>query len=131
LEPVNRIANAAYVVAGGVCVALGVLGAVLPGLPTTPFLLLAAACFAKGSNRAHAWLLRNRVLGPIIQTWEHDGGLTLRTKVTSAVLVVVAIGCSIIWGVQHPGLRIMLLVVGLTGVVVLYRLPTVGRASRG
>ena len=118
-------------VAGALCVARGALGAFLPGLPTTPFLLLAAACFAKGSKRAHAWLLRNRFLGPTIRTWENERAVTLRTKVTSSVLVVVAIGCSIIWGVEHAGLRSMLAMLGVIGFVVVLRLPTAKPSASG
>ena len=126
-----HIARVAYVAAGALCVALGALGAFLPGLPTTPFLLLAAACFAKGSKRAHAWLLRNRLLGPIIRTWENERAVTLRTKITSSALVVVAIGCSIIWGVEHVGLRSMLAMLGVIGFVVVLRLPTAKPSASG
>lgn len=118
-----------YVAVGVLCVALGAIGAVLPGLPTTPFLLLAAVCFAKGSQRAHAWLLRNRLLGPTIRTWERERAVTLRTKATSTVLVATAVGCSILWGVEDAALRVMLVALGLVGILVVLWLPTAQRSD--
>ena len=127
LSAAKRVSRAVYTVVGALCVALGAVGAVLPGLPTTPFLLLALACFAKGSRRAHAWLLRNRFFGPVLRTWENERAVTLWTKVTSSVLMVAAIASSIVWGVEHPALRIMLVVLGAIGLVVVLRLPTARR----
>jgi len=120
-----------FVAAGVVCVALGALGAVIPVLPTTPFLLLAAACFARGSARAHQWLLRNRFSGPVIRTWERDRGLTLKTKVFTVLLLILALAASAIWGVKSMGLRIMLAGVGAIGLFVVLRLRTVPAEVRG
>ena len=120
-----------FVAAGGVCVALGALGAVIPVLPTTPFLLLAAACFARGSVRAHQWLLRNRFSGPVIRTWERDRGLTLKTKVFTVMLLLLALGASATWGVKSMDLRILLACLGAVGLYVVLRLRTVPADVRG
>ena len=127
LHLTRRASRTVYTVLGALCVALGAVGAAVPGLPTTPFLLLAAACFGKGSRRAQKWLLRNRLFGPIIRTWENERAITLRMKVTSSVLVVAAIVSSIVWGVENPALRITLVVLGAIGLVVVVRLPTARR----
>ena len=68
---------------------LGVIGVVLPLLPTTPFMLLAAACFSRSSERFHRWLLNNRVFGKIIRDWESERAMDKTIKVR--VLVVVAL----------------------------------------
>lgn len=70
-------------------VGLAALGAFLPLLPTTPFLLLAAACFAKSSERWHQWLLNNRTFGPIIKRWEQNRCVSKITKTVSISSIIV------------------------------------------
>ena len=123
----GRVPRTIYTILGVLCVAVGAVGVVLPGLPTTPLLLLAVACFAKGSQRAHAWLIRNRLFGPIILTWENERAVTLRTKVTSSVLVVATIVSSIAWCVKTPVMQITLAVIGAIGLAIVLRLPTARR----
>lgn len=82
-----------YLCSGFFCVGLGVAGAVLPLLPATPFLLLAAFCFARGSRRWHEWLLTHRVFGPYIRAFRERRGLTAAQKgrvalTLSATLVI-------------------------------------------
>ena len=72
-----------FVALGGVFFALGAVGAILPVLPTTPFMILAASCFVRGSPRAHRWLLSNRIFGPMIRQWQQERTITVRTKVTA------------------------------------------------
>lgn len=64
---------------------LAVVGIVVPGLPTTPFLLLSAWAAARGSPRLHAWLLRHRRLGPVISAWERERAIPRGAKIASAV----------------------------------------------
>lgn len=63
-----------------VALALGVIGIFLPGLPTTPFVLLAAYAAARGSDRLHAWLLGHRLYGPMIRDWQASGAVSRRAK---------------------------------------------------
>ena len=67
-----------------VSLALGVIGAVLPGLPTVPFVLLAAFAAARGSQKLHARLLAHRVFGPMIRDWQHSGAVSRRAKWTAS-----------------------------------------------
>ncbi len=72
---------------GVVFVALGFIGAFLPLLPTTPFLLLALACFARSSPTIHDWLINHRILGPYIVDWERDRSIPIAAKFTSVVMM--------------------------------------------
>ncbi|MFC0253451.1 YbaN family protein [Massilia consociata] len=76
-----------YNVAGACAVVLGVLGIFLPLLPTTPFLLLASWCFARGSERLHRWLLSHRVFGEYLRNFEAGHGIPLKAKIVATVLL--------------------------------------------
>jgi len=95
------------VVAGSICLGLGIAGIFLPVLPTTPFLLLAAACYARGSRRLHDWLLSTR-LGTYIRAWREKRGVPLRLKIWTLVLLAVVITVSAVFFVEALWLRILL-----------------------
>lgn len=84
LKPVVRVL---LLVTGTLAVALGVIGIFLPLLPTTPFLLLAAACYARSCESCHAWLLRHRWFGGFIRNWQEKRGITRRQKTIAIALL--------------------------------------------
>lgn len=88
-----------WMIAGGVCVALGLIGAVLPLLPTVPFLLLAAFCFARSSERLHTWLVTHPKLGQPIQDWNEHGAIRPRAKIAASVAIAASFGVSLWLGV--------------------------------
>lgn len=99
--------------AGFVCVALAVAGAILPLLPTTPFVLLAGWCFARSSPRFHRWLLEHRWLGPYLRNWQDGRGLTAQAKRRALVLLWLSLVFSA-WLAQQAGwLRLLLLIPGV------------------
>jgi uncharacterized protein len=83
----TRTKRALWVVAGTLFLVLGLVGAFLPVLPTTPFLLLTAACWARGSQRFHHWLLHNPLCGSYIRDYYEGRGIPLRTKIWSMVVL--------------------------------------------
>ena len=89
------IRKAILIFAGTVCVALGVLGMFLPLLPTTVFLLMAAYCYSRSSERFHTWLLTNRLFGPYIKNYKSGKGISLRQKISTIAILWVSIGVSI------------------------------------
>lgn len=111
------------VAAGSLSVALGVLGMILPLVPTTVFLLLAAWCFSRSSPRFHAWLLNNRILGRYISAWHEGRGMSLRDKWLTLATLWVGIGVTAIFFVDALWVRLLLLAIA-TGVTVhIVRLP--------
>jgi uncharacterized membrane protein YbaN (DUF454 family) len=82
-EQGQKLVRTLWLVAGTICMVLGAIGLVLPLLPTTPFLLAAAACYFKSSPRMHKWLLNNKWFGEYIRNYTEGKGLTKRTKITA------------------------------------------------
>jgi hypothetical protein len=101
-----------FFLAGSLALGLGAIGAVLPVLPTTPFLLVAAFCFARSSKRAHAWLLSNRVFGPHLRDYLAGQGISWRIKAGALVFLWATIGTSIAF-VPFWWVRILLALVAL------------------
>lgn len=91
----NRTARILLQTLGFVSLALGFAGAVLPLLPTTPFILLSAWCFAKSSPRWHAYVKNHREFGPLLTNWKNNRSISLRHKIVAASMVIVSI-CGIL-----------------------------------
>ena len=120
----SRVVRVLLWIAGSIALVLGLIGVVLPGLPTTPFILLAAACYAKASPRLHAWLLHHRWFGPILRDWERDHSLTRRSKTVAVVSMTVMVSFSIWTFAGRPVVQAVLLATAAVGVAVVLRIPT-------
>ncbi len=83
--------RAAWLVSGLIALALGLLGIVLPLLPTTPFLLLAAFCFARSSPALHDWIIQHPRLGPPIRDWRNHGAISGRAKIAAVAMLAFAL----------------------------------------
>ncbi|WP_332309296.1 YbaN family protein [Pseudomarimonas arenosa] len=104
------------------CFGLGLLGVILPGLPTTPFMLLAAACAAKGSPRLRTWLIEHAVFGPAIRDWETQGAVSRRAKWFA--LGTMGLCAAVLWLLEVPGWSLAAAVVSMGVVAVwLWRRP--------
>jgi uncharacterized membrane protein YbaN (DUF454 family) len=115
--------RAVCAVVGTVALAFGLIGILLPILPTTPFLLLAAACYARASTRLYGWLLGQPALGPIIVEWRRSRSLPPGVKGRALVVVVLTFGISIAL-VDQLVLRVGLAVTALVLLAFLSRIPT-------
>lgn len=120
----SRVVRGLLWLAGSVSLALGIIGVVVPGLPTTPFVLLAAACYAKASPRLHAWLLNHRLTGPMLRDWERDRSLTRRNKTIAVGSMLLMVSFSI-WGFRGRWVvQAVLVLLGAVGAWVVLRIPT-------
>lgn len=92
---------------GMLCLLLGAVGLVLPLLPTTPFVLLAAGCFARSSPRMHQWLLNNALFGPVLQDWERNRCVSRRVKRVALTMMLVVGGTSVLLFVPQGWLMLL------------------------
>lgn len=109
----SRLKKYALIAAGSIFVVIGAIGVVLPVLPTTPFLLLAAACYIRSSQKFYDWLIGNRILGAYIKDYLSGEGLPVRAKVTTLSLLWLTIGATAIFAIDSTPIRILLLVVAI------------------
>jgi uncharacterized membrane protein YbaN (DUF454 family) len=99
------------VVAGTLSLGLGIIGIFVPILPTTPFLLLSAGCYAHGSKRLHDWLLSLPRLGAYIRRYREGLGIPLGTKLFSLALLWATIGFTVLVAAESAWLRVFLVVI--------------------
>jgi len=89
-----------WFISGWACVVTGAVGIILPLLPTVPFLLLAALCFAKSSDATHNWLITHKTLGPPIQDWRQNGAIRKPAKIMATGCIIVAFSVSFLLGIS-------------------------------
>lgn len=115
-------------VIGSIAVVLAILGIFLPLLPTTPFLLLASACYLRGSKRMHRWLLNNRVFGEYLRNFEEGKGIPRKAKIIAIALLWASLAFSI-YKVQIVPLQFMLVMLGIGVSIFLLKMKTLDTAS--
>jgi uncharacterized membrane protein YbaN (DUF454 family) len=120
----ERLLRTSLVVAGTAFLALGIVGIILPVLPTTPFLLLSAACYARGSKRFYTWLLNNRIFGKYIRNYREGKGIQLRVKVVALAVLWVTIAYSAFFITSNIPLRVVLLVLATGATIHILRIRT-------
>ena len=101
------------IIAGTLSVGLGILGVFVPVLPTTPFLLLAAACYARSSQRLYGWLLNNKWFGNYIRSYLERRGIPLKMKALTLTLLWITIGSSVAFAVQSFVVRLILVLIAV------------------
>jgi uncharacterized membrane protein YbaN (DUF454 family) len=124
----QKLVRALWFIAGTMCLLLGAIGIVLPVLPTTPFLLAAAACYYKSSARMHKWLLNNRWFGEYIKNYKEGRGLTLKVKITALILLWITISFSAFFMIDILAVQLILLAVAIAVSTDIIRLPTFKKA---
>jgi len=119
-----------YYLLGFIFLSLGIIGIFLPILPTTPFVLLAAYCFSRSSERMHRWLLDNRLFGPAIRQWQQHRSMTPKTKKRALLLIIISFSITIVFFVEPLYVRFLLFLIAMVLITFLMRIPVQIPAKR-
>ena len=120
----NKLIRALFFIAGTITLVLGAVGIVLPVLPTTPFLLLALACYLRSSERMTSWMLNNRYFGKYIRNYTEGKGIPLKTKLFALAILWTAIVYSAVFVMPLLVAQIIMFAVAAAVTLHLVRLPT-------
>jgi uncharacterized membrane protein YbaN (DUF454 family) len=120
----SPIVRGLFLVAGVMSFALGIVGIFLPLLPTTPLIILAAACFARAYRPLHEWMLAHRWFGPMLREWYRHRSLPYRTKLVAIVTMLIGFGGSILFFVRPARAQALFAVFALLLAIMLYRIPS-------
>ena len=126
----SRLVRVVLLTLGSIALLLGIIGIFLPGLPTTPFVLVAAACYARASESFYRRLIENPTVGPLIVEWRRHHSIPFRIKVIAITLMSLTI-CVSIWSFSGtPWLQGLLAFIGIATAIVLWRIPSRDRPAR-
>jgi len=123
-ESNNFFFKALWISLGSFFVALAAVGVALPGIPTTPFLILAAACYIRSSQKLYDWLISNKTFGPYLKDYREGKGIPKKAKGLAIIMIILFVGSSVIFGIENLNLKIAVGVLGLTGLLyVIFKVP--------
>ena len=114
---------------GILAMVVGLIGVVVPLLPTTPFLLLAAACFVRSSDTMYGWFTSNRLFGGFIRDYREQRGVSARAKIVALALLWGVIGYTALTAVDAAWLRVLLVAIAVAVTIHLLRLRTLPKGS--
>lgn len=120
----NPLLKILLIVCGFIMIALGALGIIIPGLPTTPFMILAAFCFMKSSHRMYKWVTTNKLFGNKVKRFIDNRAIPISGKIFSISAMWIMITISIIFFVDNIWLYILLPTLGIGGTIFLLTIKT-------
>jgi uncharacterized membrane protein YbaN (DUF454 family) len=120
----QKVVRALFFVAGSVSLALGTIGIVLPVLPTTPFLLLALACYCRSSKRMTKWVLTNKYFGSYIRRYKEGKGIPIKTKIATTAILWITISYSAFFIVNIWIVQLILFAIAIAVSIHIITLPT-------
>ncbi|UCE75537.1 MAG: YbaN family protein [Methanomassiliicoccales archaeon] len=120
----SKLTRALWTAAGTVFLCLGIIGIVLPLLPTTPFLLLAAACYLRGSKKMHDWLLNQKWFGKYIRNYQEGRGIPLKVKILAISFLWITITFSALFVIDFLWGKILLFIIAVAVSIHIIRIKT-------
>ncbi len=125
----NKFTRVLLITAGWFLVTLGVIGIFLPVMPTTIFLILAAAAFARSSEKFYNWLINNKHLGKFIRDYREHRGMPVRAKVIAILMLNIAIGYSALFAVETLWVKILLFAIAVSVTIYILSIKTLRNES--
>ena len=123
-EVKNPLVRFLWVGLGCLFVGLGAIGAVVPGMPTTIFLVLAAACFIRSSQKLYDWLISNKTFGPYLKDYREGKGIPLRAKVLALSLIVIFVSFAVFYALEVIQIKVLVGLIGIIGFLfVFFKVP--------
>lgn len=129
-KPLRPAARIVLVVLGTLALGLGIVGAVLPILPTTPFLLIAAGCYVRSSERLYNWLVEHERFGPAVRRYIRHKAIPLRVKIVSLAIAWAVLGGTALFLVDSLWVKALLIAVLLAKTAFMVRVPTLRQERR-
>ena len=121
----GRVARGAWFALGWVAVGCGTIGVIVPGLPTTVFFIIAAACFSRSSPRFEQWVLERPGVGPMVRDYRAGLGMPRKAKVAAIAMIALVCSLSAFVAIDRWWLRAVILGLGVVGIAwILWRVPT-------
>ena len=123
-EAKNPLLRFLWVGLGCLFVGLGAIGAVVPGMPTTVFLVLAAACFIRSSQKLYDWLINNKTFGPYLKDYREGKGIPRRAKILALSMIVIFVSFAVFYAIEATQIKVLVGLVGLIGFLfVFFKVP--------
>jgi len=118
------------IVAGTISLCVGIVGIVVPGLPTTPFLLLTAGLYMRSSDRLYNHLISNKVVGSYISEFRENKGMTTRAKLYAIVMMWTMIMLSCVFLVENLPAKLLIISIGIIGSIIMgFIIPTINKSN--
>ncbi len=110
---ISKLIQVLLITTGTFFVGVGIAGIFIPILPTTPFLLISAALYARSSKRFYNWLINNRIFGRYIRNYREGKGIPLKVKIITTILLWITIGYSAIFAIDIFWVRFLLVIIAI------------------
>ena len=124
METANPVAKILWIFLGSLFVVIGGIGVLVPGLPTTLFLILAAACYIRSSQKLYDWLITNKTFGPYLKDYREGKGMPRNAKILAVSMIILFAGYASIFAIQDLSIRILVALLGLIGIFyIVLRVP--------
>ena len=131
MQFISKPVKILLIASGTFFIGVGIIGIFIPVLPTTPFLLLSAALYARSSQRFYNWLISNRIFGKFIKDYREGKGIPLKVKIITIILLWITIGCSAIFAIDIFWVRIILIIIAAGVTIHIIRIKPTDKSKIG